>query len=223
MKMSDDEARRMQKQLDDIGHIPAREEMRQLLERYFTGPISEDFVDLIESRFKEGYENTGSFASYASHFSSWTRWLGTAWYEDEDFTFDRKHGMTPRHLVVLIANKIADSNDSSPQPRLHCPSMFVGTWQQLDPSVDLAAPCLWHLEADGTFRSNDPSRLQSKFWCALRSYPSYSLQLARAPNERRGLRLFGATVENDELLGEYGLGARGIKYRLRRITSPVAR
>jgi hypothetical protein len=214
--MSDDEARRMQKQLDDIGHIPAREEMRQLLERYFTGPISEDFVDLIEGRFKEGYENTGAFASYASHFSSWTRWLGTDWYEDEDFTWDRKHGMTPRHLVVMIANMVADGNDSSPQPRMHCPPMFVGTWEQLQPSVDLGEPCLWQLDADGTFRSSDPSRARLKYWCALRRY-GYSLQLARAPNERRGLRLFAARVENDELLAQDDIGARATQYRLRRV------
>jgi hypothetical protein len=220
--MSDDEARRVQKQLDDIGHIPTRAEMRLLLERFFMGPISEDFVDLIADRFKDGYEKPGSLASYASHFSSWTRWLGTDWYEDTDFTFDRKHGMTPRHLVVMIANMIADRNDSSPQARLHCPPMFVGTWEQLKPIVDLGEPCLWQLDADGTFRCNDPSRAGSKYWCAIGSY-GYDLQLACAPNERRGLRLFAARVDNGELLAQDDIGAQATQYRLRRITQPVTR
>lgn len=141
--------------------------------------------------------------------------MGTAWYEDEVFTFDRKQ-MTPRHLVVLIANGIADRDDSSPQPRLWCPPVFVGTWRQLEPKVELAEPISWHLDADGTFGSNDPARSESRYWCATRGFPEFHLQLVHARNARAsGLSLNNAEVTGDKLTGR-AFGRTS--YELRRVS-----
>jgi hypothetical protein len=212
-----------EEQLEDRWHVPTRDEMRQLLEKYFVGPISEEFVDLIEARFLAGREDRAAWASYFSHFESMTRWRGKAWYEDAEFTFNRRQ-MTPRHLVVMLANKIADRNQdgSVPQPKLYCPPMFVGTWQQIEPKVELSEPCLWKLSADGAFRTNNPDRSpELTYWCAARLSPDddqYALILRRGPVESAAFSLHGVKAPvNDELVAAHLLPSGKVPYRFRRV------
>jgi hypothetical protein len=202
---------------------PTRAEMRQLLEKYFVVPISEQFVDLIEARFLAGLEDRGAWASYCSHFQSMTRWTGKAWYEDPEFTFNRRQ-MTPRHLVVLIANSIADrtyDGTSVPQPKLYCPPMFVGAWQQIEPKVDVD-PCLWHLAADGGFRHNNPNKSpELKYWYASRLTPdseSYELDFLREPTGPSPWGIYGVKPpQNGELAGVELLPSGKVPYRFRRV------
>jgi len=200
---------------DKMSHIPDRVEVRELLAKYYMAPITDDAVMQLEASFQEILSNPGWERPYHEHFASPTRWRGKAW--NEDFSEDRRF-MTPSDLVLMLANMKAKRDASFPQPRLYCPTSFVGTWEQIVPQPTLAQPCMWHLQGDGSLSTNSPDTPTGlSFWSVIRSYTSYGDRLVLLETPDSGpWSICGITPTATELTGVHLGYVENIEFRLRR-------
>lgn len=146
--------------LDALGRVPSRAEIRLLLEQYFVGPISEEAVERIEREFISVNASSGLSTMHQGRFESPTWWRGAAWYEE---SID-KRWMTPRDLVLMLADGVSGADDTFPQRRLYCPPKFVGVWEQLEPAPS-SERLFWHLSRDGSFRTNSTEVPHLPLWC----------------------------------------------------------
>lgn len=157
--MNDGDDRR-ERLIEALAYTPTRADILLLLEKYFVGPVSDETVDRVERQFTEVNASDGRSSMHQSRMRSLVRWSGAAWYEE---AID-KRTMTPRDLVLMLADDIADAEGTFPQRRMYCPPKLVGVWQQLEPAH--SERILWHLDADGSFRSNSPDVAQGlSLWC----------------------------------------------------------
>lgn len=200
-----------------LRHMPDRDEIRQLLVRYFEAQITEEIVDRVEKRFLQISSSLSEEAGYRRHFESPTRWRGMAW--NEDFTGDRR-SMTPSDLVLMLANMLADHDPSFPQPKLYCPAAFVGTWEQVEPRPPMFRRWLWHLSADGTFRCNNPEVPDTLIrWCLHRSPAGNRFSLVlQSEYSRAGWSMWGIEPPGNEIAGEHLGISRNTPFRLRRVS-----
>lgn len=143
---SDDEANAV-----DTAHVPNRKELRALLEQYFIGEITEATVDRISAELAGTLASRGDQLSIASELESFVSWRGAAWREEMP---EYRKFPTPAEMALLIAHGTADQEPTFPQPRPHCPTIFVGTWKQVEPATPFLRRYLWRLSRDGTFRSS---------------------------------------------------------------------
>jgi hypothetical protein len=154
---------------DGVCHVPERDEIRELLVKYFKPPITEQAVDRVEADFRRvsssRRERLNLAHSLENSRDDLGRWCGTAWLED--FTGERKPTLSD--LVLMLANMLADRDPSFPQPRPFCPMACVGTWEQIEPRTPNGERWLWYLSADGAFRCDNPE-VSSKLtrWCVRR-------------------------------------------------------
>lgn len=150
-----------------LSHTPDRAEILEILETYFVGPISAEVHDTIAAEFHHADTSKGRWASLQSSYESQVAYSGQAWNEE---AIDRRW-MTRRDAVSLIASMYAEGDqDNFPPPKRYCPQPYVGTWRQLEPAHD-GEPILWHLAADGAFRSNSPDVPAGfAYWCINRSF-----------------------------------------------------
>lgn len=206
--------------------VPDRAGIRELLETYFVGPITEADVDRVETSFVEIYNSRGDWSGYSRSFQSPTEWQGKAW--NEEFCLDRKH-MTPRDLVLMLGNMFADVDDhpvapvenAFPRPKLYCPIAMAGAWEQLEPAPPTSKPIVWHLGADGSFQTNDPAREMYRLWSVKKGFgppePTVRLQLHQKWSESGPIYRVG--LVGNELVGKALDGWKDPPLRLRRIES----
>jgi hypothetical protein len=187
--------------------------VHKVLNRYFTGSITESFV----SEVVDWFDREDNERFWVGKPWAWVlevpAFRGFAWCEE------------PKHegLMTLdahIANRaqiLSWDDDAHPQPRRHRPPVFVGVWEQAEPDFDIEAP-IWQLAADGSFRSNStesPERCSR--WCARRSDDprfEWTLQLS---SDDASWCMTKVLVNNTELCGrgDY-VGNNSHRYRLRR-------
>src|SRR5215468_6312715 len=98
--------------------LPDRARVKELLERYFIGPISEAQIDVVDAEFRDEWEH--HFQASLGHFESPTQWCGKAWREE--FTHGR-HYMNAGDLLLMHANMMAKAG-RFPEPKLFCPKEF---------------------------------------------------------------------------------------------------
>lgn len=199
-------------------HIPDRNEIRELLVRYYEAPITDAVVDRIEDRFNRVQETPGGWMAHHRQFESPTRWRGKAW--NEQYSRARQL-MTPSDLLLMIANMASDHDASFPRPKRYCPKPFIGIWQQLEPVTSSDTPCSWHLEADGALRTNSPHvPASARYWCVKLAHgaPSGTLVLQDEPG-RSLLAIAHIEPTDTELAGVHLGAAENTSFRLRRMAS----
>ena len=191
--------------------IPDRTRVKELLTRYFVAPISEAQIDVADAEFRHAWEH--NFRASHSHFDSPTQWQGKAW--SEEFTHSRGQ-MTPSDLLLMHANMMAIGG-RFPEPKLFCPQEFVGTWVQVEPPPSVE-PALWHLDADGSFRSNSSQAPRASLWCVIRggndARPG-TLAFSKSRLDSPGWSIWTETLTASDLAGEHlsSLGDKPFRFR----------
>jgi hypothetical protein len=192
--------------------LPDRARVKDLLTRYFIGPIGEAQIDVADAEFRDNWEH--QFQAYQSHFESPTEWRGKAWREE--FTHGRRY-MNAGDMLLMYANMMASAG-RFPEPKLFCPQQFVGTWVQVEPPPTVE-PALWHLDTDGSFRSNSPQAPRANFWCVIRNGDDVrpgSLAFSNSRLDSPGWSIARAQIQDNELVGVHPSAIRDKPFRFRR-------
>jgi hypothetical protein len=157
------------------GHVPDRDEIREMLVRYFIGPITEAHVNRLVHEF-ERPRSLGELEDLHWKFKSHFAWRGWAWNEEVS---ENHTSAAPIDLVLMMGHQLWDGQwllggPEFPQPKLYCPPIAVGTWQQVEPAHESPKPVIWQLNADGSYRTNSPDAPEDfKHWCVHRQYGRY--------------------------------------------------
>jgi hypothetical protein len=166
---------------DGTCHDPDRDQIRELLVKYFDPPITDEVVDRVEADYRKVRSSQRDRLHHARYYGATrasTRWRGMTWYEDLN---GAERSLRLSDLVLMRADVLSDAARSFPRPRRFCPVFCVGTWEQIEPRPRMGERYLWQLSADGRFRCDDP-RVPSTLtrWCVHRDPGFGSTSCSRA-------------------------------------------
>jgi hypothetical protein len=134
------------KDIEEERRIPDRSEVKAVLEQYFVGPITEEIVtkltDYVVRVMQDKPLHWGEIDKF--HLRN-RRGFGEAWRED--LAYDRDY---PRSID--LAAWLASSTKGYPDPKHYCPSLYVGTWKDEDPTT----PYTWEFRDDEGFHTDEP-------------------------------------------------------------------
>jgi hypothetical protein len=199
---------------------PSAKQVRDVLNRYFTGSVGEAFV----SELVEWFDCEDNEQFWVGKPWSWVLELpalrGYAWCEEPE----HEGSMTLDAHIANRAHFLSWDDDAMPQPKPYCPPALVGMWEQVEPDFDTESPT-WQLAADGSFQSN--RRELPERWIR------WSARRSDDPRFEWTLQLFSGTaswcmrkvlVNDTELCGQGDyVGNYSHRYRLRRCVEAIGR